>query len=313
MKVFFLFVLLFSIPLIFSQTTAIPDANFEQALIDLGYDNVLDGQVLTANVDTVLSLNVTNKGISNLLGIEDFSSLSVLYCDSNQLTTLNLSSNENLNWLFCNNNQLTSLHVNSPLQMLNCSYNELTNLNLSNYNAPFAYNLKFLDCSFNNLSVLDISHPDIKYFLRTLICNNNQLTELNLSEFQSLGGLNCGYNDLYCLHMGCANYEFMSVPQAFISNNPNLECVEVFDTECSYPWLTSWVTGYIVEWDSSLIWSFDNSCGFDCTSGLENLNATPKTLVKIVDLMGRETIFKANTHLIYVYDDGSTEKVYSAE
>ena len=32
----------------FSQYTAIPDQNFEQELIYLGYDNVIDGQVLTS-------------------------------------------------------------------------------------------------------------------------------------------------------------------------------------------------------------------------------------------------------------------------
>ena len=40
---------------------------------------------------------------------------------------------------------------------------------------------------------------------------------------------------------------------------------------------------------------------------------TSKTLIQILDLMGRETPFKPNTPLIYVYDDGSTEKVFSVE
>jgi len=37
----------------FSQTTYVPDDNFEQALIDLGYDDVLDDYVLTANISGV--------------------------------------------------------------------------------------------------------------------------------------------------------------------------------------------------------------------------------------------------------------------
>ena len=36
-------------------------------------------------------------------------------------------------------------------------------------------------------------------------------------------------------------------------------------------------------------------------------------IIKIIDLMGRETIEKPNTILIYVYSDGSTEKVYRVE
>ena len=36
-----------------------------------------------------------------------------------------------------------------------------------------------------------------------------------------------------------------------------------------------------------------------------------KVVVKILDHMGRETEFKANTPLIYVYSDGTTEKVFT--
>ena len=32
----------------YGQTTAIPDPNFEQALIDLGYDNEMDNYILTS-------------------------------------------------------------------------------------------------------------------------------------------------------------------------------------------------------------------------------------------------------------------------
>lgn len=38
-----------------------------------------------------------------------------------------------------------------------------------------------------------------------------------------------------------------------------------------------------------------------------------KEVVKIVDLMGRETEFKPNTALIYIYNDGTTEKVFRIE
>jgi len=33
-----------------AQNTYVPDNNFEQALIDLGYDDALDDSVLTANI-----------------------------------------------------------------------------------------------------------------------------------------------------------------------------------------------------------------------------------------------------------------------
>ena len=59
-----------------AQNTAIPDANFEQALIDLNIDSgAIDGQVPTTAINTLTSLNVSNKNISDLTGIEDFTSL----------------------------------------------------------------------------------------------------------------------------------------------------------------------------------------------------------------------------------------------
>ena len=72
-----------------AQTTAIPDALFEQTLIDLGYDTgVTDGVVLTANINTVTSLNVSFIGINDLTGIQDFTALTYLYCHLNLLTSL---------------------------------------------------------------------------------------------------------------------------------------------------------------------------------------------------------------------------------
>ena len=81
----------------FGQTTAIPDANFEQALIDLGHDDVIDGAVLTANISGVTYLNVGYKSISDLTGIEDFINLRHLFCNNNQLTNLDISQNTLLN------------------------------------------------------------------------------------------------------------------------------------------------------------------------------------------------------------------------
>ena len=42
---------------------------------------------------------------------------------------------------------------------------------------------------------------------------------------------------------------------------------------------------------------------------LESISSLAQNLIQILDMMGRETTFKPNTPLIYVYDDGSTEGV----
>jgi|TARA_B110001454_G_scaffold150462_1_gene139786 hypothetical protein len=87
-KVAILFIVLLTSSFVFTQNTYVPDNNFEQALIDLGYDTILDDSVLTTNISGVTSLNVGEKEISDLTGIEAFAALTQLECWNNQLTSL---------------------------------------------------------------------------------------------------------------------------------------------------------------------------------------------------------------------------------
>ena len=48
-------------------------------------------------------------------------------------------------------------------------------------------------------------------------------------------------------------------------------------------------------------------------SGGDSLNSTPKSLLKIIDYMGKTSRAVKNTPLIYIYSDGSTEKKYFSE
>jgi Leucine-rich repeat (LRR) protein len=101
----FLFLLIFIPVYCFGQYTAIPDQNFEQALIDLGYDNVIDGQVFTSSISSITNLDVSDNSILNLTGIEDFIALKKLDCNYNQLTSLNVSCCTALTKLKCNDNK----------------------------------------------------------------------------------------------------------------------------------------------------------------------------------------------------------------
>lgn len=47
--------------------------------------------------------------------------------------------------------------------------------------------------------------------------------------------------------------------------------------------------------------------------GINELGANEAELIKIVDLMGREVSFKPNTPLIYMYSDGTIERVFKLE
>ena len=139
----------------FSQNTLVPDTNFEQALIDLGHDSgPLDGRVPTSNINTITSLDVAEKNISDLTGIEDFTELSYLDCSINLLTSLNLSQNINLKELYFSNNQVTSIDVSmlKDLEHLWCQSNLLTIVNITQN--P---NIISLVCRNNLLKSLDVT------------------------------------------------------------------------------------------------------------------------------------------------------------
>ena len=109
----------------FSQTTLIPDPNFEQGLIDLGYDTApINGSVPTANISNVTSLEVGYRNIADLTGLEDFTDLTILSCDNNQLTSIDVSNNPALIYFRCEYNQLTSIDVsnNTTLEVLICDF-----------------------------------------------------------------------------------------------------------------------------------------------------------------------------------------------
>jgi hypothetical protein len=74
------------------------------------------------------------------------------------------------------------------------------------------------------------------------------------------------------------------------------------------------MTSITVALEISYLGCVDTSdCSYVCTWGIEELSGKERELVNIVDIMGRETEDKPNTLLIYVYNDGTTEKVFRIE
>jgi len=110
--------------------TYIADYYFEQRLIALGIDDIMDNYVLTSVINTVTNLNVSNSNISDLTGIEDFTALTTLNCSNNQLTNLDVSTNTSLTSLQCYNNQLTSLDVRNGNNTNMDSFTAYNNLDL---------------------------------------------------------------------------------------------------------------------------------------------------------------------------------------
>jgi Leucine-rich repeat (LRR) protein len=107
-------------------TAAFTDANFK-AFVLQKFDSNRDGAIQKSEVENVAHVDVPNKNIASLAGIEHFTALTRLWCSYNQLTALDVSRNTALDWLECNNNQLTELDVsqNTKLGWFICHLNRL--------------------------------------------------------------------------------------------------------------------------------------------------------------------------------------------
>ncbi len=189
LNIIFLFLLNFTN----AQNIDIPDANFKNALISLGVDKNNDGEVSFNECSVVKDLDVSDRFIANLKGIEAFINLNKLKCSSNLLAFLDVSECKTIKSLDCNGNQLKSLDLSKNIELneLFCTFNQLTNLDLSNNTA-----LVFLACFDNPISNLELSNNNL---LEDLRCGSENLVSLNVSKNAALLRLQCGGSQLNSL------------------------------------------------------------------------------------------------------------------
>jgi len=164
-----------------AQIVNIPDPVFKTLLlqpnsvavqtfgpVDLDVNGDQELQVSEALL--IKNLFLDNKNINSLSGIEYFT---------------------NLEWLYCQNNNLTSLNLtNSPhLSYLNCSYNDLASLNIAGLGSLYS-----LDCDANQLTALDLTGCNA---LGLVSCNGNaEIAGLDVSQLSHLIQLKCGNNKI---------------------------------------------------------------------------------------------------------------------
>lgn len=322
-KLYFLFLLTISI---FgnAQIVNIPDANFKARLLGANgglyastqepvynpinqnweistfdfIDTNGDGEIQVSEAQAIKYLHVTsspgNNNITDLTGIESFTSLKHLSSTYNEISAinltqnialkslelygcglynnLNLSQNTNLITLKCSSSGLTDLNLTSNvnLEYLDCDSNFLTNLDLSQN-----LNLKYLECNNNQLSNLSVAGlTNLKRLivfnnnltllnlsnltsLEDIMCSSNQLTALNLFDLVSLKNIQCGGNFLTNLDFSQnINLNVISCDNNQI-NNLNLNgLINLYDLKCNNNLLTSLDVSELTNLD--VLWCDEN-------------------------------------------------------
>ena len=191
-----------------------PDAAFREYVAENCDTVEKDGVLSDEEIGNVTAISIYLGGIKSLEGIEYFTALTHLYCEGNNLTSVDLSKNIALTSLNLARDQLSSLDVskNTLLTRLSCTDNQLTSLDVSKNTK-----LKRLSVQRNSLRSLDVKNNTK---LNWLYCNFNQLSSLDLSKNTSLTKLYCNDNNLKSLDVSkntklyalyCKNNLFSSV------------------------------------------------------------------------------------------------------
>jgi hypothetical protein len=203
--------LIANIGLVQAQYTAIPDPIFEQYLIDFDIDSdgIINGQILTSDIDfrTNLQINETapNYPITNLTGIQDFTSLEHAEIYFTELENIDFGYLTNLTYLQC-----------------------LSNPNLVSVNVSQCINIETLSLLGNSLSIINLPQTQS---LELFECISNQLTNLDLSQYSNLINISVQNNLLEYLNV--ANSNNIAITSFNALNNPNLQCILVDDTAYS--------------------------------------------------------------------------------
>lgn len=217
----------------------IPDANFKSYLISNAKINKNgDTEIQTDEAKYFYgTIDCSNKNIKSLEGIEFFTKITSLYCNDNQLTSLDLKRNTELVNLNCKSNNLKELNVSQSTKLLNiyCSNNNLSALNTANNTE-----LKIIDCSNNEISYLNFKTNEN---LENLDCSSNQVESLFLTKNKNLITLKCLTNKLKVLNVNNGNNVGFNAFDA--RYNWDLTCINIDDNfQPTEAWLKDGFTEY---------------------------------------------------------------------
>ncbi|MFL2590730.1 MAG: hypothetical protein ACJ0PY_02615 [Flavobacteriaceae bacterium] len=236
--------------------TYIPDDNFEQSLIDAGFDDKLDDYVLTQNISGIVRLGTSeseiklfNKGIKNLIGLDEFRSLKEFSADLNLIDSVDFSKNLNLETISIYYNDIKSIDVskNENLKSLNILGNPIQtstidiskNINLEILSVGGSAGTRLINDQGEFIAEIPQTTAKITSLdfssnskLTSLKITHSEISDLETSNYNNLDNillLDLSFNQLQSLNIS----RFTVLESLNIVGNSNLDCVEVNQNQLS--------------------------------------------------------------------------------
>lgn len=177
---------------VFGQHIEFRDSLFKRSLLDniVKIDLNDNGEIEYDEAKLVLRLDVCNKGISHLSGLEHFVNLEELICYGNKIDTLIIRGMNHLKLLNCRTNGMQFLRLENlvALEELIAGNNSLTSIDIIKCPRLMALYL------YGN----QLNHIDLTKFplLAYVYLEDNQLTELNVTKNPELYEIHAENNPL---------------------------------------------------------------------------------------------------------------------
>ena len=246
--------------------TYIPDENLEQWLVNEGYDDIVDGYMLTSNASNQVIVAIGAEDtcydeenntiicdyddymnyetrflnrLTSLAGIEAFPNLEILNLTGNDLDSINMSQNSNLKYLYLNFNSFSKLDTsgNPSLEVISLDNNLIIpeldfteNANMTDIALPYIGFGAISDEYIGPGGYFDITHMQN---LNGLSIGNNNFSSIDLSGNPNLTIFKGGGNNFTEIDISNLSqlYEF-AVPENPItsvdfSGNPLLHTIQV--------------------------------------------------------------------------------------
>lgn len=215
-----------------------PDDNFRM-YVEENIDSDSDGVLSSSEILDCNSIEVIERGIESLAGIEYFENLTELICWGNYITDLDLSNNTLLENVDCQDNQITQLDISNciSLRNLDCQFNQI-----EWFYADENPNLEELYCGNNELRELDLSNFKS---LKTLYCNTNNIFTLDTSKCPDLEVLDASYN--YLTNLDLSNNNILNADESsFVNNRLNIKIGS--DNKYNLEWLIGFEPSKATNW-----------------------------------------------------------------
>ena len=254
-----------------------PDAKFREA-IQMAYPSYTkDGVLYLDEISKIISLDVSESGITDLTGIENFISLEYLNISVNNLKKLDLSKNVMLNTIEASNNQLLeSIELPKDIENIYINFNySLKDFDISKYEK--IKNFYGADVKLNNVDLTNLSE------LIALDLSNTNLSQIDVSKNLKLEYLNVSENNLIELDLR-TNINLITVD--VVNNKLNkIELPNSIRNGAEIEFYTQQVQdGYEVVW-------YEND---KLISGNINLSIKGQTLTSKIQAKSYSVIFNAN-------------------